>query len=286
MDAIRFFCPRWGSEALAWQTFMDKVKEEGYDGVEVAVPGHMTTAELEQISEMAARRGLAWIAQHYDTVQAGFTEHYGQYAAWLDKVAPLAPLFINSQTGRDFFSFEQNRALLTLAETKAAAYGVRIVHETHRGKFSFAAHTTRPFLEAMPGLRLTLDASHWVCVSETLLEDQRDTMELAISRTDHIHARVGQPESPQIGDPRAPENLTMLDAHLAWWDAVAAQQRDGPLTITPEFGPPPYMATIPFSGEPVTSQWEANAFMMRLLRNRYLSMPPDGGVLHCKMTKK
>jgi len=40
-------------------------------------------------------------------------------------------------------------------------------------------------------------------------------------------------------------------------------------TITPEFGPEPYMTIIPYTKQPITSQWEVNAYMKDLLFKRY-----------------
>ena len=41
------------------------------------------------------------------------------------------------------------------------------------------------------------------------------------------------------------------------------------LTITPEFGPVPYTATLPYSQQEVSNAWELNVAMMHLLRARY-----------------
>jgi len=41
------------------------------------------------------------------------------------------------------------------------------------------------------------------------------------------------------------------------------------LTITPEFGPPPYFPILPWTKAPVGSQWDINLHMMQLLRRRY-----------------
>ncbi|MEO8819890.1 MAG: sugar phosphate isomerase/epimerase, partial [Ginsengibacter sp.] len=62
-----------------------------------------------------------------------------------------------------------------------------------------------------------------------------------------------------------------LQAHLSWWDKVAERKKleDDTLTITPEFGPFPYMVTLPETGEPIANQWEVNLFMMNLLKERY-----------------
>ena len=78
---------------------------------------------------------------------------------------------------------------------------MEVLHETHRNKFTFAAHITFDYPNRIPELRITLNASHWVNVAESFLEEQ--AIDLAIKRTEHIHARVGYPEGPQVPDPAA-----------------------------------------------------------------------------------
>lgn len=268
---IPFFCPRWGSENIPWDLFCQQVKEEGYDGIEYAIAANVTEKELDEVWNTAAKHDLAIIAQHYDTYVADFFKHYDQYGAWLEKMRPYPVEKINSQTGKDFFSFSQNASLIKLA----ANSGLQVVHETHRNKFSFAAHITREYLEALPQLRIALDASHWVCVAESYLDDQPAAMQLAIERTAHIHARVGYPEGPQVPDPRAPEWEEALNKHLNWWDKVVAlkTKESTRLTITSEFGPFPYMVHMPATGTPVTNQWEVNSYLMQLLKKRYNHKP-------------
>lgn len=272
---LRFFCPRWGSEDLPWPAFLVRVRAAGYDGVEYAIAGDTTAAELEFVWEQLARHGLQVIAQHYDTAEVNFTRHQDAYASWLEKIRPFPVLRINSQTGRDIFSLAQNQALLAVAAAHATATGTPVLHETHRGKFSFAAHITHEYLRADPDLRLTLDVSHWVSVAESYLADQSAALDLALTRADHLHARVGYPQGPQVPDPRAPEWQPALHTHLAWWDRLVAHKRtagpDALLTISPEFGPPPYLVTLPFTQQPITSQWDVNIYMMNLLKKRYLS---------------
>jgi len=127
------------------------------------------------------------------------------------------------------------------------------------------------FIDTIPDLRLTLDISHWCNVHESYLADQSETVQLALSRTDHIHARVGHPEGPQVNDPRAPEWKDAFQAHLNWWDHIVAQKKkDGKrLTILTEFGPADYMPTLPYTRQPLADQWEINAYMKDFLRKRY-----------------
>jgi sugar phosphate isomerase/epimerase len=271
---IVLLCPRWGSEGLDLADFLARARAAGYDGVELSLPDD--DGARGRALEAVSRAGLAWVGQHHQTVETDFPAHRAAYLARLRALAAGRPLLVNAHTGRDHFSFEQNRELLTRARDVEEATGVPVVHETHRGRFSFAAHVTRAYLEALPWLRLCLDVSHWFNVAESWLEDQPEALSLAVARTFHAHARVGSPEAPQVADPRAPEARPALEAHLAVWDrVVAARAGDGlpRLGFTAEFGPRPYMPHLPYADTPLADQWEVNRFMKDLLRQRYAPAP-------------
>ena len=265
---ILFFCPRWGSEDIPWDDFCHKVKTAGYQGIEYAIARGVSDGELINAWTSADKYGLLMIPQHYDTVEADFKAHFRIYKTWLDRVSQLPNVLINSQAGKDFFTFAQNRELIELGNS------YKVLHETHRGKFSFAAHITQPFLEQIPDLRLTFDVSHWVNVAESLLEDQEETVQLAIAKADHIHARVGYAEGPQVSDPRSRTWENELAKHQAWWDAIFMRKlRVGErLTITPEFGPFPYMVHLQKDGSPIANQWDCNLHMMKILKDRYTTL--------------
>lgn len=265
---IKFFCPLWGSENLEIKSFVAKVKDAGYDGIEMSLP--METERKEEILKLVKKSDLQFIAQHWETSALDYDVHRKEYRERLLNLATSKPLFINSQTGKDFFTYEQNTGLIQIAEEVSRESGIKIIHETHRGKFSFAVHITSQFLKNLPGLRLSLDLSHWCNVAESWMEDQPEAMSLALSRADHIHARVGFPEGPQIPDPRAPEWKEALEKHLGWWSRVIEQRHmEGwhEFTITPEFGPYPYMTILPYSKQPITDQWDVNLFMMGFLKS-------------------
>jgi len=268
---IQFFCPRWGSDALSWDAFCQKVSAAGYDGFEVGIKQATTEAEMHEIWNAAEKSKLQIIIQHFDTYEPDYAKHYDLYANWLQKVKGLPCVKINSQTGKDFFSFEQNSALIAAAQQLSDQNGISIAHETHRNKFSFASHITKQYLEKIPSLKLTLDISHWVCVAESFLEDQQEAVELALSRAEHFHARVGYPCGPQVPDPRVPEWQNALNTHLNWWDKIAARKKkeNTLLTITPEFGPYPYMVHLPTTSTAIANQWDINVYMMELLKERY-----------------
>ncbi len=188
---VKFFCPKWGCENISWNDFFPKAKQAGYDGIEFGIPHDFSASALDEIWNLAVKNNMLIIPQHYDTYEPDYSKHYDTYAVWLEKLKPFKAIKINSQTGKDFFSFEQNSSLIQAAEKYTNATGIKIYHETHRNKFSFAAHITKEYLSKNSSLQITLDASHWVCVAESFLEDQQDAINLAIDRTEHIHARVG-----------------------------------------------------------------------------------------------
>jgi sugar phosphate isomerase/epimerase len=268
---IQFFCPRWGSD-LNWDAFMQKVKAAGYDGIEYGIANEAPREEIAEVLELAKQHGLLIIAQHYGTYDADFNTHYNNYTAWFQKIKRFDFARVNSQTGKDFFSFDEVKFLLAVADDYSKSTGIPVSHETHRNKFTFAAHITKDYLNRIPGLKLTLDISHWICVAETYLEDQQQAVELAIARTEHIHARVGYPEGPQVPDPRIDEWQHSVNTHLAWWDKVIERRRtegQPTFTICPEFGPAPYMVPLPQTGQPIANQWDVNVYMMNLLKERY-----------------
>lgn len=269
---VLFFCPRWGCESQPWNEFFLKVKEAGYDGVEIDFPFTLSANEKAAIISGLKEHGLAVIGQHWQTIESNFDEHQQIFKEHLYSLSELSPLFINSQTGKDYFTIEQNLALIQIADDISKETGIKILHETHRGKWSFAAHITQQYLQLMPQIRITLDISHWCVVAESLLQDQPEAVHIAIHHADHLHARVGFQQGPQVIDPRAPENEFLLNTHLKWWDELIALKRKQSIetfTITPEYGAPPYQQVLPYTGKAITSQWDINCWVKNSLKTRY-----------------
>ncbi len=265
-----YFCPLWGSESMPFEQFLQRAKDAGYDGVEMSFP--LEEKERDEKAELINSFGLKLIAQHWETVDKDFSLHRQNFEIRLRNLASTQPLFINSQTGKDYYSFDQNKAMFDLASEISKETGIPIIHETHRGKWSFAAHITKEYLDRLPELKITLDISHWCVTAESFLQDQKEAVEKAIDATEHLHARVGYTEGPQVPHPSVPEWESALNHHLEWWDQMIEVNKNKEFfTVTPEFGAPPYMVLHPKTGEPLVDQWEVNVWMMNLLRNRYPS---------------
>ena len=149
-------------------------------------------------------------------------------------------------------------------------YNIPIYHETHRGRFSFSLPKTIEYIEKNKDLSLTLDLSHWLVVHESLLKNRQELLDKIIKRSNHIHARVGFEEGPQVNDPSAPEWKNIVERHLDIWEAVITKnlKKKNNVTITTEFGPPNYMPTLPITKKPTSDQWNSNVFIMKALKKR------------------
>ena len=269
--ALKILATSWGFEGTM-DSFCAKVKKEGYDGVELWWPTDNKKAQDDIFA--ALKKYDLEIGFLCGGSQANPQEHLAFYKKMIDAAARQSiqrPLYINNHSGRDHFSFDDNKKFIEHTQALAKETGILICHETHRGRMLFAAHITRKFIESFPELRLTLDISHWCNVHESLLADQKETVEMALSRTDHIHARIGHPEGPQVNDPRAPEWEPVVRQHFEWWDKIVERKKKSGevVTILTEFGPPDYMPTLPYTKQPLGDQWAINVHMMHLLRKRY-----------------
>lgn len=267
---LKILATNWGFTGTL-DEYCAKTKKEGYDGIEIWWP-----------TEKADQNALFVLLKKYQLEvgfltaghESNYKDHFDTFkkminAAALNKVQK--PLYINCHSGRDYFSYEDNKTFIDHTTELSKQTGIRICHETHRSRMLYSAPVARKFIETIPSLRITFDVSHWCNVHETLLQDQQETVDLTLQRVDHIHARIGHPEGPQVNDPRAPEWDTAVKAHFSWWDKVAeAKKKKGEvLTVLTEFGPPDYMPTEPYTKKPLSDQWAVNVHMMRLLRKRY-----------------
>lgn len=256
---IIFTKSNWEMPEAPLSDFLDRAKSDGFDAVEIFLPA--LAENPTKIREAITQRGLRLVAQ-ITTDGATPDAHIESLIRRFEFAAQTQPLLINCHTGRDIFSFEDNQRIFRKAAHLSEQTGVSIAHETHRSRPTFCGPETRRHLQACPDIFITADFSHWFCVHETDLSDQPENLELAIQRARHIHARVGFEEGPQIPDPEAPEWHDTVAKHIELWQRIIESRRVAGadfITITPEFGPPPYMPTIPYTAQPLADAWEINA---------------------------
>jgi hypothetical protein len=265
---IRVLATNWGFGGTL-DDFCKKARAEGYEGFEHWIP--LDERERATLLDTAAKHGLA-IGFLAGSGSSNFDDHLRDYERQVRTAVAQKPLYVNTHAGRDFFTPEQNIRLLETGIAIGKESGIPVLCETHRGRCAYNAPITRQYLDALPNLRLTADLSHWCVVHESLLDGFDDTLALALSRTDHIHARIGHAEGPQVNDPRAPEWAEAVRRHVGWWDRVienASRAKRPFLTFLCEFGPADYLPALPYTRQPVADQWDINVHMMRLLRERY-----------------
>lgn len=268
---LKIMATNWGFPGSV-DEFCAKAKKEGYDGIEMWWPGNK---EQQDILFNAIKKHNLEIGFLCGSGESDFENHFRQFKSQIEAVIAQQiqrPLYINCHSGKDYFSFDQNSQFISYTIEVSKKTGIPISHETHRSRILFAAPIAKHFAETMPGLRVTLDISHWCNVHESLLHDQEETVNMILQRTDHIHARVGHAEGPQVNDPRAPEWDAAVKRHIEWWDKVVAikiKQGIKKLSFLTEFGPPDYLPVLPYTRQPVANQWDINVYMMNLLRKRY-----------------
>ncbi len=258
---LKIFRHLWGTD-LGFAEAIARFMAAGYSGIECRIP---PADAIDACRSLLVDSGMEFIAMAFtdgDTPQA--------HAASLREQATFARALgarsITCHSGQDCWSHRQAEAYFTEALFIESDIGITIAHETHRGRYFYSPWVTAPILERFPNLRLCCDYSHWVCVAERLLGGCDDILALCAERCSHLHARVGYEEGPQVPDPRAPEYAPHVAAHERWWDQIwRCQQKSGvaETTLTPEFGPPGYLHTLPYTNAPVADladicQWQAD----------------------------
>ena len=266
-NKVLYFQTSWGFEGTP-EAFIKKAKASGYDGIEIWSPTNKK--EQIRISKLLKEENMKVIYLCGSDPNLSFEKGLAVYKKYLKNTFELNPIAINSHTGSDFYSFSQNMAFIEEATKLSKQYKIPVYHETHRGRFSYSLPKTIEYIEKNKDLVLTLDISHWMVVHESLLLKRTDLLEKIIERSNHIHARVGFEEGPQVNDPSAPEWKSVVKRHTDIWSSVVKKiiSNNKTPTITTEFGPPNYMPTLPITQEPLSDQWKANLYIMKILKKR------------------
>jgi sugar phosphate isomerase/epimerase len=270
---IKYSCSYWGNDEYSPKAFIDKVYQSGYDGVELFLqpPDKITADFMEAITAIRLKQpdfyliALQLTAPSKESVDSYITK----MEKALDALVALNPLFINSHTGKDYYSFDDNCRVIEAALNFSQKKGVKILHETHRGRFSFHSASLIPYLKKFPEIELVGDFSHFCTVSESMLEDQEEILNNIIPHVRHVHARVGFEQAPQVNNPAAPEWHHYLEKFMGWWQQIAESNKISKrnvLTFTPEFGPVPYMPVEPFTQKQMSNVWDNNIFILQKLK--------------------
>ena len=263
-------CPQWGLEHLSAEEFFIKVKEAGYDGVDTWLPED--PEERTKFIRLLNKYQLKIVSHQHQAKGDDIDAFCKSLEYYLNLSLECDPLLINSHSGRDYFSLDEQLKVIDTVEEFSLKNKITVAHETHRGRIGFSPYNAMELFKLRPEMKITADFSHWTCVTESYLENSAMIVEEAIRRTKHVHARVGYTQGPQIPDPRLAAWQEPVEFFLSLWKRVIEFQKAegaGLFTMTPEFGPPPYMWTKSEDNSPVASQWEINLYMKDLLRKTF-----------------
>lgn len=267
---LLILCTQWGSEHLPVEDFFTKVKEAGYDGIDTWVPEDIT--EKKKFISLLDKYQLKIVSHQYQAKGNTIEKYCKSLKYYLALSLECDPLLINSHSGRDYFSLDEQLRVIDTVEEFSVKHNIIVAHETHRGRIGYSPYNAMELFNQRPAMKITADFSHWTCVTESYLEHSPAIMEEAIKRTKHIHARVGYTQGPQIPDPRLAEWQEPVKFFLNIWRQMIEYQKLKQakfLTITTEFGPPPYMWTNIKDNTAIESQWEINCCMKDLLRKTF-----------------
>lgn len=153
---LKILATNWGFPGTLDQ-YCAKVKQEGYDGIEVWWPSEKKDHDelFTTLKKYSLEVGFL-TAGH----ESSFKENFDSFkkmteAAVNNKVQQ--PLYINCHSGKDYFSYEDNKKIIDYTVALSKSSGIKICHETHRSRILFAAPVAKNFMETIPDLRITLD---------------------------------------------------------------------------------------------------------------------------------
>ena len=269
---IKYLFPYWGNENLQAHSFFDFIKSHGFDGVEINVPKNaIFETEFYDVLLEERKKNPDFICVLQQVQGVKFespSEYLDRVLKRLDNMVHYQPNFINSHTGKDHFSFDDNCRIIEAIETFSEKKNIPVYHEIHRGRFNFHPVSTLNYLDKFPNLKLVGDFSHWCVVSESLLQDQPDLINSIAPNIFHLHARIGTEQASQVNNPFATEWNNHLNTFTSWWKEILHINKErGLFTITPEFGPFPYMPQEPFTEKPLAIQNEINIQMKDYLKS-------------------
>ena len=244
----------WGvTESLS--TFIPQAKAKGYEVIDTPL-AFMNDQQKDELKHLVQKHNMQLVLSVFTDMfelHNGVEVHTKSFYQSVKEAAAYKPLLINSHSLRDHFPLSQAVKFFKEAIQIEKDVGCSISHETHRGRFLFTPWNTKEVLKQVPELKITMDFSHWVNVCERIPVDQEEATRLAADHCHHIHARVGYSNGPQVSDPRAPEFTEEVAAHDRVWGLCWESQKRRGLpfsTLTPEYGPNPYIHQLPYTQAP------------------------------------
>ncbi|MGO4184976.1 sugar phosphate isomerase/epimerase family protein [Paenibacillus sp. TAF43_2] len=183
----------------------------------------------------------------------GFPGSASDLRVLLEEAKEFGAQYVNSQVVDSFVTGDAALRLLTELDEEAHRFSVPHFVETHRGRITQDLLRTAGYVEALPGLRLTIDFSHYIIGGEMdgflpqYEEKAEPLFDLLLQRTSCIHARLSNGQQIQV----SVQNEPLLDRFSKWWSKgmqywleeakpLDGSGSDGAFPFVCELGPSPY----------------------------------------------
>jgi hypothetical protein len=263
------------------------LRSHGWDGMEASLDDIGTDADSRRLCvEAAASEGMSLVLSAYSSwknysgsfdAAASVKDHTAHMEQELHQIAELAScvpsttiIRVNAHSGSDAWSEDEAVDFFGAISELTGRLGDALPpmsHETHRGRYLCCPFATARLLSRVPSVRLTSDFSHWVVKCERMLDtaEECELLGSAIApAVDHIHARIGTPQAPQVTLPGHQATAVASERHYEWWRSVWSAReagsisgRDRMLTATIEYGPAEWDSTGEYVGyTPISLQGE------------------------------
>ena len=263
-----------GNRYAGLPEFVDSAHQAGYHGVEFPLFYLDAESGSDAAVDSAVKQQLEQLGLDFIGLIATRSEDWGSYDEHLAsfeqqcrRAHAMGARKAAVHAGADSFGVERGRRFIETCIDIAADLDIRPCFETHRARILYNPFTCATLLDQIPTLELTSDLSHWLLVVDRIPHDIIDLFDLASARSGHLHARIGHEKSPQVTEPSDPAWTEHVALFRRWWQVSvdAAKARGERLSVSPEFGPPPYMHAEPFSGAPSADLVLANQWMREQL---------------------
>lgn len=244
---MRYSCADYSWPSLSQRAVFDVIADLGFEGVDVAVFGTMTSVTVpevvsrpleraEEVLALASPRGLAiadvfLTGHHLDLARLSPTSRHGDDVAELRAIyegtvsfaaavgaggVTLLPGIVEEGVSRDA-AFARSAESLSVLIDIAGARGLGVSVEPHLGSLIPTAADVLELVALTPGLTVTLDPAHLVHDGGSLADEVLPLVPV----TRHLQARFGGPGAMQT---RLEENAIDYPALVS---ALAAAGYDG-----------------------------------------------------------
>jgi len=252
----------------------DRVKDAGFDGMAIDL-GALSFSEAEATVPHFARTGLlaglTAFPKSVEELRPALGLAHRISAPYVVVVGQEMPVELDAM-------IPVIEGWLRVAEQE----GMPIQFETHRNCITNDLFTTVQLLDAVPGMRLAADLSHYVVDREMPCPPPPPLQALitkVLERSDSFQGRVaarGQIQIP-LG---FPQNAKWVELFRSWWregfSAWHARHRtdDAALVFLCELGPPDYAITAA-DGCELSDRWQEALTLSRWARELWREVSPE-----------